>query len=166
LKSAYAEPVFDGFASRDGSASSVAHNDLRGYAVDSNDRPLLTEKGGCVDTTILICYPTQITRLARFDPRAVTNEISDLRCATANRIVSAIRRNSAMWGRRREPPLEWTDVRSDDGTVIGSYVVRAGMITVRYRGGPQTRTIVSAACDHDDLARVMLSDLPSNCRGS
>jgi hypothetical protein len=61
---------------------------------------------------------------------------------------------------RREAPREWMDVRSDDGTVIGSYAVRNVMITVRYPGGGQKVTTASAVGENVSLARLMLSEPP------
>ena len=41
--------------------------------------------------------------------------------------------------RRPKPPLEWNEVRVDDGTVIGWDGIRDGRITVRHaEGGTKT----------------------------
>ena len=62
--------------------------------------------------------------------------------------------------RRLKPPAEWTEVRAADGTLIGRYGIRDGMITVRHLAGWQKTTMASAADANESLARIILSEPP------
>ncbi len=60
--------------------------------------------------------------------------------------------------RRPKPPLEWNEVRADDGTIIGWYGIRDGMITVRHAGGGQKTTRAGPLEATPGLARLILSE--------
>jgi hypothetical protein len=63
--------------------------------------------------------------------------------------------------RRSNLAHDWTDLKSDDGKVIGSYSVRDGIITVRYPGGAEKSTHAREGGPNEWLARVILSESPT-----
>ena len=69
------------------------------------------------------------------------------------------KRPSSMVTKRPSSPLEWNEVRSDEGAVIGRYAARDGMITVQYATGGEKTTQASAVGGNEGLARIMLSEL-------
>jgi hypothetical protein len=63
--------------------------------------------------------------------------------------------------RKRPPlPLEWSEIRSDEGAVIGRYALRDGVIFVRHPDGWEKRTHASAGGANEGLARLILSEPP------
>ena len=60
--------------------------------------------------------------------------------------------------RRPKPPPEWSEVRNDDGMVIGWYGVRDGTITVRHAGGGTKTTRAGPLEAVAGLARLILSE--------
>jgi hypothetical protein len=61
---------------------------------------------------------------------------------------------------RLKRPSYWTEVKADDGTVIGRYGIQDGMITVCHSDGWEKTTMASAAGDNEGLARLILSEPP------
>jgi hypothetical protein len=61
---------------------------------------------------------------------------------------------------KHSEPLYWADVKSDDGTVLGSYAVDRGIIIVRSATGWEKKTHSSAGGSNEGLARLILSEGP------
>ena len=63
-----------------------------------------------------------------------------------------------MSSKRRQPPLEWNEIRSAEGAVIGRYAVHNGMITVQHPSGGEKTTHIGPPNAVSGLARLMLSE--------
>jgi hypothetical protein len=73
----------------------------------------------------------------------------------------SVRKGKPNLARKRPPsPVEWIEVRSDEGVLIGRYSIQGRMITVRHRTGGEKSTQVSGVGDNEGLARIILSEFP------
>ena len=76
-----------------------------------------------------------------------------------------VQRAEPMRRKHSEPPLEWIEVRLDDGLYIGRYAVRDGMTTVQHASG-QKKVMRANTGTNLGLAMLILSefDAPSGAR--
>jgi hypothetical protein len=70
------------------------------------------------------------------------------------------RREAPLAIRRPKRPTYWTEVKADNGKVIGRYGIEDGMITVCHSDGWEKTTTARAAGANEGLARIILSEPP------
>jgi len=62
--------------------------------------------------------------------------------------------------RRKPPPLEWTEVRDNDGSVTGHYRIEGDMMYVRYPGGGIKPVRIGPRAGLLSLVRIVLREPP------